>query len=138
MKCNTRDFGEVSYKEEEIINFVNPIFGFEQYRNYIILLDDQIKDSICWLQSVENPEVCFIILDTTSTYKDESFKSFFREIGEEGNYSVFCICVIAEDIKKSTMNMRSPIIINELNKKAVQIILDGNYKLKQPLFESED
>lgn len=137
MKCNTRDFGEVSYTEKEIINFVHPIFGFDQYKKYIILLDDQIKDSICWLQSIDNPEVCFIILEISSMYKNESFKSFLKEIGEEESHSVFGICVISEDIQKSTVNMRSPILINEKTQKAIQIILDGNYKLKQPLFESE-
>lgn len=136
MKCNTRDFGEVSYNQQDVINFTQPPFGFEEYKDYIILLDDQVKDSICWLQSIDNEALCFIIIDTFSAYNGKMPADVFSILGE-GRKSVFGICVITDDIKKSTVNLKSPIIINDDTHKAVQLILSGDYKIKQPLFESE-
>lgn len=136
MKCQTRDFGEVSYNEEDVINFLQPPFGFESYKNYIILIDSEVQDSICWLQSIDDSNLCFILINTISIYNPIITPEVTKKIGP-GKTTIFGVCVITEDFKKSTVNLKSPIIINDETRKAMQIILSENYKVKHPLFETE-
>lgn len=136
MKCDTRDFGEVSYSEQDVIKFSQALYGFEEYKNYIVLLDDQVQNSICWLQSIDDKDLCFIVVDTFSAYDEKIIDDVSKSLGQ-GKRTVFGICVIANEVQNSTVNLKSPIIINEDNRTAMQTMLTDNYKLKQPLFESE-
>lgn len=134
MKCNTRDFGEVEYQEVDIIKFIQPPFGFEEFTDYIMILNEEQPDFISWLQSITNPHLCFILVNTFDIYKPEIPQEVKETLGE-GTMSTFGICVIAEDIRKSTVNLKSPIFINEDKQKAMQAILSENYEIKHLLFE---
>ena len=63
MQIMTRDFGQVTISEEGTIRFVNPIFGFEEYTDFVLLSDTNIGESFLWLQSVQEPDLCFILVD---------------------------------------------------------------------------
>ncbi len=61
MQIETRDFGRAEINEKDIITFVKPILGFEEYTRFVMLIDDEIT-GFAWLQSVEEKELCFIIV----------------------------------------------------------------------------
>ena len=63
MKMKTRDFGQIEIPESEIYHFTQPLFGFEEYTDFVILHDDEIGENIVWLQSVQEPGLCFILVD---------------------------------------------------------------------------
>jgi flagellar assembly factor FliW len=54
MKLKTRDFGEIEIADKSTITFIQPLYGFEEYTEYVVLQDDEAPDSIAWLQSTEN------------------------------------------------------------------------------------
>ena len=62
MKLSTRDFGVVEVEESEIVTFTGPIFGFESYRRFVFLYQEDVSEHFIWLQSVENPDLCFILV----------------------------------------------------------------------------
>ena len=37
MKIKTRDYGEIDINEDDILTFVEPIFGFEEYKKFVFL-----------------------------------------------------------------------------------------------------
>lgn len=133
MTCETRDFGQVEYNQNDIISFVQPPFGFDEYKDYIMLIDDEVSNSICWLQSIEDPQLCFILINTSCMYSPE-IPSEVNDKISAGPKSIFGICVIKDDFKQSTVNLKSPIIINDENHKAMQVILAGDYKMKHLIF----
>ncbi len=134
MTCTTRDFGEVEYKQEYVIKFVQPPFGFEDFDEYIMILNENQTDFISWLQSITNPSLCFILVNKFDIYSPDVPQEVKDAIGE-GTMSIFGICVIRDDIKKSTVNLKSPIFINEDTQTAMQAILPQNYEIKHLLFE---
>lgn len=136
MKVLTRDFGEVDVTENDIIRFEQKIFGFEEYSDYIILYDDDFNGEYAWLQSAEEPGLCFIIANSSLTvdnYSPDCKKEAEKIIGE-GNYEYWLMMVVRENLKESTVNLKSPIVINADNHKAMQIILEENYPLRYQLF----
>ena len=53
--------------------------------------------------------------------------------------SFYVICSLKETLDKSTLNLKCPIIVNALNKKSGQIILDGSeYQLRHSLKDYEN
>ncbi|MFI3114704.1 MAG: flagellar assembly protein FliW [Clostridia bacterium] len=134
MKCNTRDFGEVEYNESDVIKFVQAPFGFEEFTDYIMILNEEQPNFISWLQSTTNPNLCFILVNTFDIYSPEIPEEVTQAIGD-GTTSIFGICVITQDIKKSTINLKSPIFINEDTQTATQFILSKNYAIKHLLFD---
>lgn len=139
MKISTKNFGEVEISENDIITFEQPIFGFDEYTKYIVLMDDSLNGEFIWLQSVDEPDLCFVLANPDNL--SEKYSPHFTEdvksiIGEKID-EVWLVMVIADDFGQSTVNMRSPIIMNLAQRKAAQIILEDNYPLRYKLFESE-
>ena len=63
MKIETRDFGIIDVEEENIITFKQPVFGFEDYTQFVLVTDSNMGNGICWLQSIEQKGICFIMLN---------------------------------------------------------------------------
>jgi flagellar assembly factor FliW len=136
MKINTRDFGEVEINKEDIINFEGRIYGFDQYNEFVIIYDDEFNGEYAWLQSVEEPHLCFIIANSAlvQTYKP-SFEKDAHDVIGSGDYECWLMMVVSEDIKNCTVNLKSPVIINLDNHKAMQLILEDEYPIKFYLFQ---
>ncbi|MEA4892944.1 MAG: flagellar assembly protein FliW [Peptococcaceae bacterium] len=140
MICPTRDFGQVEIDESMVLNFVQPVYGFEEYKKYALLYDREAGDHIVWLQSLEEPELCFILLDPASVYPayapviPESLKALLGE----GEYIYRVLTVIPAQACRSTVNLKSPIVINPENRQAAQTILEQDYPLRFPLLKGEE
>lgn len=140
MKYKTRDFGELEINEESTVIFEQPIFGFEDYKRYSFIYDSEIGDNIVWLQSLDDPDLCFILLDPSElsdTYKPELPDCVESLLGE-GDYVCWVILSFNDDISKATVNLKSPIIINESLSKAAQIILEQDFPVRFPVVKEEE
>ena len=42
---------------------------------------------------------------------------------------------IPENIEDMSVNMKAPVVINTKNKKGVQIIVEGDYQVRQPIYK---
>ena len=135
----TRDFGEIEISENDIITFPSGLFAFEDLRNFVII--SPLGDGIypMWLQSAEKEKPCFIVYNPFEIIKGYSpvlskadKKAVNFSDGDEIFYLV--IAVVPSDVKKTTVNLKSPIVINRTKSTAAQIILDENYDIKFSIF----
>jgi len=138
VKIETRDFGILEIEEEHVIQFSQPIFGFEEYRRFVLINDSNMGDGICWLQSVEEKQVCFIMLnpleikpDYAPAVNDEILDQLKAE--PEDELDCWVLLVIGKTFQQSTANLKSPIIVNHKANLAVQVILDQDYAIRQPV-----
>jgi flagellar assembly factor FliW len=135
MLIKTRDFGEIEVSEESIFHFTQPIFGFEEYTKYAILQDVEIGDHIAWLQSLQNSELCFILIDPSGLsdiFNPVLPQGSVRMLGE-GDCFCWVIAVITENLNESTVNLKSPIFMNAETRLAAQIMLDADYPVRHPI-----
>ena len=137
MKVKTRDFGEVEVNTEDIISFEQKIFGFDRYTDFIMLYDDEFNGEYAWLQSVEEPELCFIIANPELLIKDydPGYPPEVKSVLGSGTYEKWLIMVVKESIEDSTVNLKSPIIVNFEKHKAMQVILEDEYPVRYRLFD---
>lgn len=136
MKLFTRDFGEVEVADTDVITFAEPIFGFDTYKKFVILYD-QNNSHFVWLQSAEDRNICFILTDpavVNASYKPELPPYAKKKLGN-GDYMLWLVTVIASEFKKSTVNLKSPIAVNPDTKLAMQIILEDDFPIRCPLIK---
>lgn len=143
MKINTRYFGEMEISEDKIITFENGIPGFEEEKNFIVINDDEEDSTFSWLQSLDNVELSFIIINPFEIFKDydinipESATEKLK-IKDEKDVVVYTIVVAPEDIRKMTTNLSGPIVINIKEKLGKQVILDDpRYTTKHLVFSQD-
>ncbi len=127
MLLKTRCFGELKIKKEEIIKFTQPIVGFDEYKQYILMKNKSIFPTF-WLQSVDDPELAFPVVSPFFIDENYSIKlhvSDFEDINlkEFNDVIVLTLLVVPEDISLIRTNLRAPIIYNPIEKLAKQIVL---------------
>ncbi len=139
MTIHTRDFGVMELDENELLTFPSPIYGYEDLSRYALLSYESMGDGISWLQSVERPEVCFVLLDPDEiglSYNPELPADMVALLGGEGGVAFRLIAVVPEDFQDTTVNLKSPIVINTQNRLAAQVILEEEQPIRMRLFES--
>jgi flagellar assembly factor FliW len=94
-----------------------------------------------WLQDADSVTPCFIVFkprelfdNYTAAVSEEDIKALNLEADDELEF--LAIAVIPEDYKKTTINLKSPIVINRNKKIAVQVILQQEYSLKFPIYQT--
>jgi len=139
IKLETLRFGLIEYKEKEIINFEKGLPGFENEHHFILIQPEE-EQPYAFLQSTQTKELSFIIANPFLFYinyefdLDEQSKEELN-IGSIEDVMVWSILSIPDDFKKTTMNLKAPVIINAKNRKGKQVILNDNrYQIKYPLF----
>lgn len=141
MTIKTKFFGEMEIDEKQIINFVDGIPGFSEYKQYVIINDEEL--GFTFLQSVDEWSLCFITLPPAAIVGDYSFDLSDEtveklELEKPEDAATLAILNIPEDFKKMTANLRAPIVINTKNNKGIQELLDGdNYSMKHQVFKED-
>lgn len=140
----TRDLGTVEIPKENVISFPNGIYAFEDIKSFVALSPLGENTYPMWLQSVERPSLCFIVYnpaDIIPDYCPTLSREDVAEISLEDDDEV-CMLAIASipqnDVRKTTINMKSPIVINKTKMLAMQVILEEDYQIRQPLFENKE
>ena len=141
MKIETRDFGTMEISEEQILDFPNGVYAFEDAKSFALIELEKGRYP-AWLQCIDNIRPCFIVFDPYLICEDyevalNSSEKAALDVKENTNLKVLCIARVPEDYKETTVNLKSPIVINMDTKKAVQVILPKNYPYRQPVFKNE-
>lgn len=143
VKLNTRNFGEIEIDESSIINFPNGIPGFEKEKRYIIINNPDKENPFQWLQSVDNQDLAFVVINPFFVKVDYDIRlpeSAIEalKIKDEGDVALYTIVVIPENIEEMTTNLSGPIVVNVKEKLGKQIVLDdGRYSTKYYIFKKE-
>ncbi len=142
MKIGTKYFGNIEIGEEKIIHFENGVLGFEDYKDYTILYDNEKEKSFfSWLQSTEESSLAFPIVNpfnVVESYNPQINDDMLELIGgiSDEDTVVFLMATIPEDVKQASVNMKAPLIINASSRKGVQVIAEGQeYEIKHKLLK---
>lgn len=140
MIIKTGRFGQLSVGDDEMIQIPNGIMGFPEFTKYC-LVDPGDGTLILWLQSLENPEIVFPILEPRIFKSDYTVRLSGTELRElklqnVNQSAVFAILTIPEDVTQMTANLKAPLVINLQEQIARQVILQENeYSIKQLMFK---
>ncbi|MDE7015681.1 MAG: flagellar assembly protein FliW [Kineothrix sp.] len=142
MTLETKVFGEVTIEKEKIITFPKGIIGFPDLTQFALLHDeDDGIATIHWLQSLQEPGFAMPVMDpliVKEDYNPEVNDELLEALGEwnQEELLVLVTVTVPHELEKMAVNLKGPIVINSTNKKACQVIVEGeDYKVKFPVYD---
>jgi flagellar assembly factor FliW len=132
MRVMTKPYGNIEVDERQKIHFPFGLFGFENFKDYILL--DAKQQPFYWLQSMDVAEIAFVLINPMifrSDYEVSIDEDELSEIGIKAPEDILCFAVVTipEDPSKMTANLQGPIVINKKTREARQSI-SSNQKWK--------
>lgn len=142
MTINTKIFGEITINDDSIIRFPSGIIGFPELTEFVLIHDvEKGIGAIHWMQSLQEPAFAMPVMDPllvrpdyNPEVEDELLKPIGKLIAEE--ILVLVTVTVPRDLTKMTVNLQGPIVINAAERKACQVIIEGEgYDVKFPVYE---
>ena len=140
MKYLTRRFGQVAFEEKDILFLPKGILGFSQLSKYVII-EKEKYDPFKWLQSVEDPEVAFVIIDPTLFFPNYNLEVNEKEL-EELNFQqtkeliTYVIVTLPTNSSQMSADLLGPVVINSKRRIAKQVVMpDSPYTTKHYILD---
>ena len=142
MKVTTKIFGEIVIEDDKIIHFPSGIIGFPDLSDFALIHDEEKgAGSIHWLQSLQEPAFAMPVMDpliVRPDYNPQVDDELLKPIGElmPEEILVMVTVTIPSDLTRMSVNLRGPVIINTVERKACQVIVEGEtYEVKYPIYD---
>ena len=133
-------FGTIEVPEAIRLDFPQGMIGFPEHTEYVLL--KQRQDSVfMWLHSTTDPHLAFpVVLPWAFHWEyevklgDDDLEAISVENASQ--ISIMCVVNVGADVRKGTINLFSPIVINNDTRLARQVIntADG-YSTRDALFK---
>ncbi len=142
MQIKTTRFGEMEINSADIITFDRGILGFEGMKQYVLMNFNQ-DSPFSYLQSVEEPDLTFVVVDPTAIWPEYKLELSPREVSDIGvetpdDVAVLAIVTIPGDPKRMTANLQGPVLVNVKNRKGKQVIVSTDkYTTRHKIFPEE-
>jgi flagellar assembly factor FliW len=125
MLIETTRFGPVDVDESRLIEIPAGLLGFSSFKTFSLLQPDD-NGVFFWLQSVETPDLAFVVTDPAlwvPDYQATIRKEQMEELGltETGDAQV--LVIVNKREHSLTANLQGPIVINAANRRAMQLVL---------------
>jgi len=137
MKTIETRFGNVEYDPDKLLHFPSGMIGFPTLHDFIVMPNKK-EGPLFWIQSVDNPEIAFVLTDPTNFFLDYRISPGDEEkealkIKEDDDCFVLSVVTVPPD-QKITINLAAPILFSPSTNRAAQVILDkSDYQSKTSL-----
>lgn len=134
-------FGTFEVSKEIVLHFPQGMIGFPRQRDYVLV--KQREDSVfMWLHSTTDPSLAFPVVLPWAFYWDYEVKLSDEDLASVGvenasQISILCVVNVGSDVRRGSINLFSPVVINNDTRFAKQVIntADG-YSTRDPLFRA--
>ncbi|MBD8498255.1 flagellar assembly protein FliW [Paenibacillus arenosi] len=138
MEVHSTRLGVLEIDETDVIRFEEGILGFSEYKNYAWLQAVGFKVEIDLLQSVDDADLTFILVDPFKyepEYGFELSENWKHKLTIVSEHQVVVRTIMAiKGGECMTTNLKAPLVINTELKQAAQIVLEGvSYDLQHPI-----
>ena len=137
----TKNFGNINYDPDRVIAFPEGIPGFPESKRYLLMSESADEDMFFWLQSIDEGDVAFTLMDVYKVLPDYDPKVEEEQMAELGEISdtpllIYNIVVIPDYIRHMRVNLRAPVVINLNTGLGKQVICDNDdYSIRFMIFE---
>jgi len=125
MKVRTTRFGEVEIDPGRLLVFPHGLLGFARFRTFALLQPDD-RGVFYWLQSVEDPELAFVVTDPTAWvpgYAVPIRPGELTEIGLDRAEDATLFAIVNRREGAITANLQGPIVLNAGSRTGIQLVL---------------
>jgi flagellar assembly factor FliW len=137
----TLRFGPLQIKDEDILSLPEGMLGFPDCKQYV-LLEDPAQAPFQWLQSLDNVDLSFVLVDPLVIKPDYRIQVSEHEVetleldsAEEAR--IFVVVSVPENLTQATANLKGPVVINPNKNIGKQLVLmDEQYSTKYLFLQS--
>ncbi len=142
MEVGTKALGKVGIDPQEILKFSDGLYGFHEFHEFI-LLSGKEESVFRWLQSVEEPDLAFIIVKPETILKNAYAPGVVAadlealQVKSVSECDVYLIVTIPENHpEKMTANLQGPVLIHKEKKIGRQVIsTNDNHPVRLPILD---
>ena len=139
MKISTTRFGEIEIKDNSVLDLPGGILGFSDCRR-VVILEHQPGSPFRWLQSVDIPELAFVVIDPLDLVPDyplEKLKDILvdeRKMPRPKHVAAAAITTVPPAPAPITVNLTAPLVFDSDTRKGAQVIVnDPRFKTRHLL-----
>ena len=138
MKVETTRFGQIDVDENRLIKFSDGLLGFPQNGTFALVQTND-EGSFFWLQSVDRPELAFVVCDPmlfVPDYQVPVKADDLEQIDIKSMDDVQVLIIVNKIAFTLTGNLQGPLVINVVNHQGRQLVLsEKKYSTRHPLME---
>lgn len=125
MDVRTTRFGVIEIAEDRVITFPKGLLGFPDRKRFCLL---EPGDDACffWLQSIDDPDLAFVVTDPTlfvPDYKVPVRPEQVEALGIEKTEDSQVFVIVNKVDQTLTGNLQGPLVINTLTRVGEQFVL---------------
>ncbi len=138
MEVRTTRFGVIDIAEDRVITFTKGLLGFPRQQRFCLL---EPGEDACffWLQSVDDPELAFVVTDPSLFVSDYAVhvRPEQMESLSLNNLTDAQIFVIVNKVDQTlTGNLQGPLVVNTITREGEQMVLaEKKWTTRHPLLE---
>jgi flagellar assembly factor FliW len=139
VKVTTKAYGVIEVDEQQKITIACGLFGFESFKDYVLL--DADRQPFYWLQSMDVERVAFILVNPFLFRPDYELDIGDEEMAEIGisdpqKALIFSIVTIPAEGGPMTANLQGPLVINRETRQGKQAVLtDPRWKTRHNIMD---
>jgi flagellar assembly factor FliW len=143
----TKNFGKISFEQESELDFPRGLPGFDNRKRFVAVRFVE-SDPLLYLQSLEDPDLCFItmpILVVDPSYRLKVAGEDLQQLGLSANrqprigQDVMVLTVVSIHETGPTANLLAPVLVNLRNRKAVQAVAqEAGYSHQHPILADDN
>jgi flagellar assembly factor FliW len=129
MEVQTRDFGIIQIEDDSVYSFPQGVYGFEDVDSFAVFMHEEDGVSFVYLQAVRAAHPCFLVFspwDMAPGYTPKVSEDDLRFFGVDSEKDLIFLVIAtvpADDVKKLSVNIKSPVVLNPMNMLGRQVIL---------------
>ncbi len=141
MRINSSRLGPLEVPDDKLITMERPILGFEGLTRFCLVDRDEMAPFL-WLQSAEEEEVAFIVVNPKAFFPNYRIEVNRKEIAELRikqleSVETYVIVTMKDDPRDLSANLQGPILINTENGLAKQLVLvNSEYKVGHRILDA--
>ncbi|WP_295162095.1 flagellar assembly protein FliW [uncultured Brachyspira sp.] len=130
-KIESRILGKIEVSENSLYHLNGTILAFENYDEFYLLNMDK-EGTFKILQSKDDKDVCFILIDPFlifKNYEPDVHDDDIKYLGIENKEDLYLLTIISipnSDFKSMSANLIAPVVFNIKNHKAKQCTVSGD------------
>ncbi|MEI0478194.1 flagellar assembly protein FliW [Brachyspira pulli] len=130
-EIESRILGKIEVSDDSLYHLNGTILAFEDYDEfYLVNMDEEGTFKI--LQSKDNKNVCFILIDpflVFKNYEPDVHDDDIKYLGIENKEDLYLLTIVSipnNDLKTMSANLVAPVVFNIKNHKAKQCTVSGD------------
>jgi flagellar assembly factor FliW len=118
----------MNVNEQSVVQIPEGMLGFSRLTRYVLVDDDRIRP-LLWLQSLDDPNLAFPVLDPRLI--DENYFHLLPtgelgrlKIRNRSELLILVVAILRPTPEQSSVNLKAPVLINHTTMMGRQIILE--------------